>query len=105
MTMLCLSFSSCTIQRPDTNIYGVNAPGYRLEGYNMKKDYDNDGNRKPDAKKTIKLVSGLSDINKWICTDPEGYENLLTYGKNLREEYLACKRDKRLLEAGCTISK
>jgi len=104
LTMLCLSFSFCAcavVPRPDTDILTVNAPGSHLRGYNLKRDYDDEGNRKPDAKPTIKPVSGLADLNKMTCTDPKGLENLITYGKNLREEYMACMREKRELELTC----
>jgi hypothetical protein len=105
MLFLSCSFGCAVVPRPDTDILGINADLSHLRGYNLKRDYDDDGNRKPDAKPIVRPISGLADINKYMCTDPKGYEHLITYGKNLREEYMACVAEKHRLEDLCTPSK
>jgi hypothetical protein len=80
--------------RPDTDVLIVNAPGGYLRGYNLKRDYDKDGNRNPDAKPIIKPASSLNDINKYACTDPKGLENLTVSVRILREELKNCRERK-----------
>lgn len=59
------------VERPDTFAWGVNGAVPQLEGYNIKRDYDNNGVRKPDARKTIKpLPFGIRSLNGAICFLP-----------------------------------
>jgi hypothetical protein len=89
--MLFLAFSTLTacssIKRPDTNLCVVNAVASHLTCYNMLRDYQDDGMIKPDAKPTIIPVDDLSDLNKFITTDPEGFARLKLYVKELRTYY------------------
>ena len=88
MTLLMVCSCACsTIPRPDTNLCVVNVPGKHLKCYNLKRDYDGDGNRNPDAKPTIVPISSLNDLNKFIATDPDGFANLKAYVQKIREEY------------------
>jgi hypothetical protein len=96
-TLLLISFSpflmanSChRVERPNTDIYGVNVPDLSVRGYNLKKDYDDDGNRKPDAKPfVVKFPSELEMLqylNKSTCTNPDGLANLKAYLVLLRKQ-------------------
>lgn len=96
MLLLISSLGCASIPRPDTDLCGINAasdngavPHKRC--YNIKKDYDDNGNRKSSAVPKIVPLASLMDLNKNMCTDPKGYENLLVTIKNLRAEYQACQ--------------
>lgn len=91
---LLMSFSAlmagcANIERPDTNILGVNEPGLQLYGYNLKKDYDNTGKRKATAKPTIVQFQSRDEmavgLNKYMCTDPDGFARLKAYIQKVRK--------------------
>ena len=73
-----------TVQRPDTDLCVVNAGAGHLKCYNMKKDFDDQGNRKPDAAATFKPAKTVDDLNKFVCTDLQGFENLKIYLNELK---------------------
>jgi hypothetical protein len=79
------------VERPNTNLYGVNVPGLKVRGYNLNRDYDENGNRKPDAVafevKFVDYAAMLVYLNKATCTDPDGLAALKTYIELLRKEY------------------
>lgn len=74
-----------SIKRPNTDICVVNEPGGYQICYNLYRDYNSNGQRKPDAKPFYKPAKTVSDLNKNICTDPQGFANLLIYISQLRE--------------------
>lgn len=65
--------SSSGLDRPDANATWINASGLKTESYNLLKDYDNDGNRLPDAKPTVAKYATaqemLRQMNVWVCFD------------------------------------
>lgn len=84
--------SNCAnIPKPDTNLCIANVPLSHFTCYNLKNDYDDNGNIKKDSKPTFKDLKSLEDINKNICTDPDGFANLKTYVRLLREELKSCR--------------
>ncbi len=92
--LLFVSFSllvGCGIPRPDTTLYIVNAPGKVLRGYNLKNDYDDSGTLKPGAKPTLKNAETIDDVNKYACTDPQGFANLKAYVATVRDELAKCQ--------------
>lgn len=97
MTTLFVTFSfllvlsACGIDRPDTNLYVVNSPGGYARGYNLKNDYDSNGQLKPGAKPTFVPAKQVQDLNKFICTDPSGFANLKAYIQKMRDAYQNCK--------------
>jgi hypothetical protein len=80
-------FSCAQIDRPDTDLCVVNAPGKKLTCFNLKRDYDKDGNLKSDAKPVFKPAPTIESVNKHIITDPQGYARLRAYIRTLRQEY------------------
>lgn len=87
-----LMASSCSrIQRPDTDLYVVNVPDLKVRGYNLKRDYDDSGNRKPDAVafevKFKDEAEMLVYLNKATCTNPQGLAHLKAYIEELRKEF------------------
>lgn len=64
------------LKRPDADALVVNAQAKHLYGYNLSRDYDDQGVRLPNAKPTIFPAGILSDINGWVCTDPKGFTNI-----------------------------
>lgn len=93
--MLFVSFScltvACGVERPDTNLYVVNAPYEQAKGYNLKRDYDADGNLKPGAKAIVIRAREVQELNKFVCTDPTGFANLKAYLQKMREAYKDCQ--------------
>lgn len=85
-----LILSACSVPRPNTDICIANAPANHLICYNLKKDYDNDGNRNPNAKPSYKPLTTVEDINKFACTDPDGLAELKIYLQDLRERFKDC---------------
>ena len=67
-----ITLGACTsVQRPNSYAWGVNGAASRLEGYNVRTDYNSDGTRKSGAVKQIKsLPNGLKDLNGAICFLP-----------------------------------
>lgn len=51
LTILLMAFSltGCATKRPDAYLNIVNSPALHLKGYNIKKDYDENGNIKKSA--------------------------------------------------------
>lgn len=81
---------ACSVPRPDTDICIANAPEKHLKCYNLKKDYDNNGERDPNAKPTYKPFAQIEDVNKFALTDPDGLANLKIYLQDLRARYKDC---------------
>ncbi len=76
-----LLLSGCvSVQRPNSNIYGVNAVAKEMQGYNILHDYNNSGVLTTTTGfSQIVPVTQLSDINGWICTDNKsGITNIKT---------------------------
>lgn len=88
-TMRLIAFSlllvGCDVPRPNTDLCGVNAQKLERRCYNLKTDYDRDGNRKPNAKPKIKPARDVYDLDRNFCTDPDGFAELKAYIKKLRE--------------------
>lgn len=86
MLLITSSLIACeSVQRPDAMIWGVNGPKKHLKGYNLRNDFDNDGNRKPDAQPQFKSLTGLPDLNAYVCFDPPGIEEIKRYIGELRQ--------------------
>lgn len=53
--------------RPNSYIWGVNAPAQRLEGYNIKTDFDDDGNLLPNAQAQFMSLTSIRQLNvAWV---------------------------------------
>lgn len=87
MTLLtALNLSGCGgVERPDTNVCVVNYELMHLKCYNLKNDYNDDGNLKPGSKPHFKAITGLTSLNSYVVTDPDGWANLKAYIRKLRE--------------------
>lgn len=78
--------SACaTVERPDSWICGVNAKAKKLRCYNLKEHYDSEGNQLPSAKPQEFVLNGITDLNAWVCMDPESLKNMKTYMADLRD--------------------
>ena len=73
-----------SIQRPNAWMGGVNASKKEFRAYNLRTDFDVDGNRLPEAKPKISYLTGLKDLNGYICVDPNSFEELKRYVGELR---------------------
>lgn len=82
-----LLLASCGIPRPDTTLCVVNGPAKHRKCYNVARDYNEDGSLKAGAKATFLPAASVGDLNKNICTDPDGWANFKAYVKKLREAY------------------
>lgn len=85
------------IERPNVDLLVVNAPKKYARGYNFKTDYNDSGDRLPDAKPKFYPAEKVEDLNKWFCVnmrDEKGEQQpadalklMTAYIKKLREEY------------------
>jgi hypothetical protein len=91
---IIFELGSCGIPRPDTDLCVVNVGGGHQKCYNLKKDYDDEGNRDPSAKPTYKPVTKIEDLDKLICTDADGFASLKAYINSVKEEFKKCKEGK-----------
>lgn len=81
------SLLACSsVPRPDTDVGVVNAEFHQIKGYNLLRDYDDNGNLNPSSKPWIKPAVTVDDLNKNVCTDPQGWGNLKAYIRMLRDE-------------------
>lgn len=88
----CNLLSSCAPQRPDSEICVVNAPAMHMKCYNLKDDYDDEGNLKPDASPLYRPTVRVEDLNKYIVMDSEkSFENFKTWINELKQAYKDCK--------------
>lgn len=82
LSISSLALMAChTVERPNSMVYGVNGAAARLEGYNIKSDYDENGIRKPEAELKLRaLPEGLRSMNGAICFLPPNGEDEGTAG-------------------------
>lgn len=86
--VLLTVFSACSsIPRPDSNIGIINAGAGTISGYNLKNDYDSNGQLLPAAKPWIRTISTLQDLDKNACVDPQSLANLKAYVQDLKDYY------------------
>lgn len=85
--LIAFSLMGCAhiISNPDSNLYIVQAPDKKIRGYNLKRDYDSDGNRKPDAKPIEYHVERIEQLDKWACSDPVSFERMQTAARDVRD--------------------
>lgn len=93
MSLAIFSLCACVHEpiRPNTYVSGLNGPDMWLEGYNLLRDYDADGNLKPDAKKNYYPFISVKDLNAALVIMPpgkipgdEGTKGLLRWLKELK---------------------
>lgn len=87
---LLLLLAGCATSRPDTDLCGINALAGHKKCYNLKNDYDEEGNLKHSATPKIIPINSINDLNKNICTDPQGFENLNIYLQQAKQAYKEC---------------
>lgn len=92
LLIICSLYSCARIPKPNTDLCVINAPGQHLSCWNLKTDYNDNGQIKPGVKPKIKVANSLNDVNKFIVTDPDGFAELKAYIKLLREEYQRCEK-------------
>jgi len=57
-----------------------------MKCYNLLRDYDDNGLRKPDALPEFRDLVDLESVNKYICTDPDGFVNLKAWINQIKDE-------------------
>ena len=90
-----LTLNSCGLRRPDVDVGVINVPKGYMRAYNMRDDYDDEGNRKSGAKPTTYRVKSVEDVNKWLCVNSkdgpeEAQARLIAYLRKLRETPPKC---------------
>lgn len=85
-----LLMAGCSsIERPDSNLCGINAVGLRLHCYNLKKDFNNKGQRLKNAKPLVvqfKTEKEMLDfMNKGFMMDVTSFERTNVFVKEVRE--------------------
>lgn len=73
-SLLLLAACGSKNERPDAKASWINKPGLKLVTYNMKTDYDEYGNRLPEAKPVVTQFATceamLTALNVSVCFDP-----------------------------------
>lgn len=77
----CSLLIGCGIERPDSELCLINLKENHKLCYNLKSDYDDLGNLRPDAKPKVKPP----DVDKNVCADPVSFANIKAYIAKLRE--------------------
>jgi hypothetical protein len=88
------------VPKPKAYVCVVNAPAQNRKCYNLETDYDENGNRKPEAKAIYRSNVTIDDLNKAMVIDSatgfeDGLAELKAYIKLLREAYEAEKEKNR----------
>ncbi len=93
MALELMGVSSCAhsqVPRPDTPLCIINVPGLHEKCYNLKTDYDDNGQLLPGAKaifiKYKDAADMLAGLNKKTSTTDDGLAHLKAYIKDVREE-------------------
>lgn len=85
LLMACsILVTGCAIARPNTDMCVVNAKAQHEKCYNLNRDYDNNGKLNPSAKPLFKPAVTVLDLDKNVCTDPDGWSNVKAYIRELR---------------------
>lgn len=71
--------------RPNSNLCFINAPKSHCRGFNLLRDYDENGDRLPDAVPFVKPITSLDDLNKGAWMDVDSYVELVVYLRELRD--------------------
>ncbi len=69
-------------ERPDSVVYQVivtEEEGSELFGYNVRDDYDFDGEILPGAVPKVIPLTGLKQLRGWYCTDKTGMKRAKVY--------------------------
>jgi len=96
MTLL-VAFSLCGcagVPRPDAYINGFNAKSQpmKIRGYNIRKDFNDDGSRKKNATPREIVVESCQDLNGYMMQSPADFEKSLVYLKQMRQAYNDLKK-------------
>lgn len=97
---LCLITSGCNeVERPDSPTCVINAPARATICYNLKTDYDDQGNLKPTAQPLVTQYpttdAMITALNKGVFTTSAGWTNLKIYIRKLRS-----RNDQSLVDDG-----
>lgn len=84
MTLLMASSCATLPERPDTYLCVINALGNNRKCYNMKEDFDVEGNLLDTAVPFYQHTTSIDDLDKQIVIDQESFTNLKIYLKELR---------------------
>ena len=79
--------SCMSVPRPDAYLCGVNAKSSSLRCYNLKKDFDQDGNLSLNAQPSIVAIKNLDDLNAGIFTSAKDFAAIKAYVNTLKEYY------------------
>jgi hypothetical protein len=86
MSFLAYSLVACSaIQRPDALVCGVNAKGMKLRCYNIKRDFNDDGTRKPNVQPSEIKIQSIHDLNGGIYFSPSDFEKLKVWLGDMRD--------------------
>lgn len=92
-TLLTISSSiaGCAgIALPDADLCVADPIRGRFICQHLSTDYDVVGNRlvlKPGVPAKIRTLKVLNDVNRWTCTDPDGFAAIKAWGQQLQDKY------------------
>lgn len=90
LTILLTVFSliSCaSIERPDANLCVVNAPAKHLKCYNLKTDYDMNGQILKSAEPKFFRAETVEDLNKGVWMSNAHWAKVKVWISRLRKAY------------------
>lgn len=94
---LILAGCSGAVDRPNADAKWINKPALKLVGYNLKTDYDQYGNRLPEAKPKEQVFGScdemLQALNVSVCFDPKGQKEVKR-SLNESQEYISLLKEK-----------
>jgi hypothetical protein len=84
----CLLLTGCmSVSRPDAYLCGINAKSMVLRCYNLKSDFDSQGNLKAQAKPLIQPIKDVMSLNAGIYDSAQDFTSIKTYVNQLKIYY------------------
>lgn len=95
LTVFSLLISGCaSIERPDANLCVVNAPAQHLKCYNLKTDYDQNGQILKGAEAKFFRAETVDDLNKGVWMSNADWSKVKVWISRLRKAYEKERGDK-----------
>lgn len=91
---LCLNGCASGLNRPNSNLFFMNAAAKQKQGNNILKDYDNSGVRTAKGFTITLPLNSVADVDRMYCTDAPGFKAIktsLSDARNYINNHCTCK--------------